>query len=228
MGGINHQPTSHVSLTLTVPAAQALSNALVALWEGNSEIENVVMLTGNTAFGAGRAHLRIASACFGSVVDQLTIVRSFISKVLDTLADPQYQPFDLAIVGDTTAFIELLVGLKMLPDSEATRRAIKATQDEGYRGMFYAIGDLIDKAIGAADVLHNETESMVDGPEGGQGYFWSNVEAGNNGWRQCFFAAMTALTELVTLWATTGAICTQAHLVGAHGKSLLDRVPAQI
>ena len=42
MGGINHQPTSNISLALTVDAAQSLTEGMSNLMRSNVEIENVV------------------------------------------------------------------------------------------------------------------------------------------------------------------------------------------
>jgi hypothetical protein len=228
MGGIDHQPTSNVSLRHTVPAAAALSEAQIGLWSGNNEIELLIMLTGDTVFGAGAGRLERAATFFSAGSSALKVVKSHISKVVDTLGNPDYEPFDLSLVGDIDEFIDRLIHAGLLSDTAIARQASKATRDEGYRGMFFETGGLIDDAAAKLAELATLTSSMVRGPEGTQGYFWLNVEAGRTDWRQTFLRANTALTDLTQFWTTTSVICTEAHLKGAFDLSLLNvEIPAR-
>lgn len=225
MGGINHSPTSQVSLALTVPAAEALTQGMSELMLGNVSIERLVQLTGETHFGVGRSRLIEATAHFGGVVTQLEITRSYVRRLIDMVANPDYTPFDLSVV-DVDSFIAECIVAGLLIDSAATNSAVEVIKSQGYNGIFFAISDLIEDATAKAKQLRDVTNVMVDGPEGTQGYFWANVEANRNTWRQDFMTINTAMTYLIAFWATTAAVCTEVHLKGIQAPSLLERISA--
>jgi hypothetical protein len=219
MGGINHQPTSQVSMQFTVPGARALTMAMAEIFLGNVAIEDVI-LTPTTQFGVGRQHLIEATDHFGRVVTQLTIVKSYVKRVIDTIGNDEYNPFDLSTI-DAAALIQGAIDGGLLPDDVVVKEALEATIEHGYTGIFFEISDRIDAAIEKASRLHELTASMVDGPEGTQGYFWLHVETNKNTWRQDFMQALTALDHLVHFWTTTAVICTEVHLTGINSPSLL-------
>lgn len=220
MGGINHQPTSQVSLSFTVPGARALSSAVAELMLGNVAIEDVV-LTNPSFMGVGRQHLIDALAHFDRVVTQLNSVKSFVSRVQDTLGSNEYNPFDLNTL-DAEALVSGAIIAGMLPDDKNVITALETIKQQGYNGIFFEIGDRVDQAIALAKKLSEVVAPMIDGPEGTQGYFWQNVEANRNTFRQDFMRVLTALNGLVHFWTTTAVVCTEVHLTGVGAPSLLN------
>ncbi len=223
MGGINHQPTNQVSLVHTVPAAEALTQAVSELMLGNVAIERLIQLSGQTNFGVGRSRLRESSAHFASTIFNLEMVRSYVNRIIDTVANPEYDPFNLSTI-DIDTLVNDLISAGLLPNATVVNDAKGVIVSQGYSGVFFMIGDLIDEAIAKGIRLRDLTTEMIDGPEGTQGYFWTNVEANRNTWRQDFMATNTALTNLMTFWATTAAVCTEVHLQGIGAPSLLSNV----
>ena len=223
MGGINHSPTSNVSIALTVPAAESLTQAMAELMLGNVSIERLVQLSGGTNFGVGRQRLIEALARFERVVAELQITRSYVHRVVDTIGNNEYNPFDLSTV-DIDSLIPSAIDAGMLPDAKAVTDAVNVIKHSGYSGVFFAIDDLIEVTIAKAHRLVDTTKPMIDGPEGTQGYFWANVEANKNTWRQDFMAVLTSMNNLISFWATTAVVCTEAHLIGVSTPGLLSNI----
>jgi hypothetical protein len=200
---------------------------MAELMLGNVAIERHIQVSEGTNFGVGRQRLIEAVSHFGGVAIQLRIVHSYVNRIIDMIGNPEYEPFDLTIV-DVDTFIERCIAAGLLSDARAARTAIEVIKTEGYNGIFFRITDLIDGVVEKVDILTNLTNVMVNGPEGMQGYFWTNVEANRNSWRTDFMAVLTALTDLITFWATTAAVCTEVHLMGVQAPSLLIHVNTSI
>ena len=223
MGGINHQPTSNVSLAFSVPGAEALTKAMSELMLGNVSIEQLIQLNGGTNFGVEKQRLIESGMHFDLGIAELEITGSYVDRIIDMLGNSSYVPFNIGTVN-----AELLIGscIKngLLPDSKQVHEAVAVATNQGYQGIFFAIKDRIDLAISKMITLRDTTNGLIDGPEGTQGYFWQNVEANRNTWRPDFMAALTIMSDLIGFWSATAAICTEVHLVGTDSGSLLDNV----
>lgn len=225
MGGINHQPTSQISIALSVPAAGALSKAQSELMLGNCSIEELIQLTQTTHFGVGRQKLIQARMHFEMGVSELHEVKSYVDRITDMIGNPDYQPFDLSDI-NAAELIEQCIAAGLLPDSIEVRNAITVTTTAGYQGIFFEIGDRLVKAIAKLEALCETTDPMVEGPEGTQGYFWQNVEGNRTSWRSDYMSALTAMTNLISFWSATAAICTEVHHHNTKTGSLLTHTHA--
>lgn len=223
MGGINHQPTSNVSLAFSVPGAEALTKAMSELMLGNVSIEQLIQLNGGTNFGVEKQRLIEAGMHFDLGISELEIAGSYVDRIIDMLGNSSYVPFDISSV-NAELLIEDCINAGLLTNSHQVHEAVSVTTEQGYQGIFFAIKDRIENSIMKLITLRNTTNCLVDGPEGTQGYFWQNVEANRNTWRPDFMAALTSLTDLIGFWSASAAICTEVHLVGTNSGSLMSNV----
>ena len=210
MGGINHQPTSQISIALSVPAAGALSKAHAELLLGNCSIEELIQLTTTTHFGVGRQKLIQARSHFEMSISELQIALSYVARITDMVGNAEYQPFDISAI-DAEELIEACIAAGILPDSTEVRTAITVAKTTGYQGIFFEIKDRLEAAVTEVRALCETTDPMIEGSEGTQGYFWQNVENNRTSWRSDYMAALTAMTNAVAFWSATAAICSSAR-----------------
>ena len=156
-------------------------------------------------------------------LNDLELVHDGVNLIIETLSRGDYSPFSPSII-NVDEFVSRAQKESMLPKSDVVICAREDCIKGGYEAMFSHIIEMIDSAILSTNSLINLTNTMIDGPEGKQGYFWFTVETNKKPWRQIFSHTVTMWQDLLSYWMTSALICTEVHNKGANIPSLFENI----
>lgn len=220
MGGINHQPTSRVSHAITVPASAAITNGLIQFLSANAHIEDAIPLE-VSEFGGAKIRLQLSVDALRASIHQADLARHFVSRMVQTIERPDYQPFE-TITSQPVQLAEELVSSGMLPDASAVMTAAEVLEAGDYHKSFLAYGHQLDAVIRATQEVVDLLADYLNSEMADQGYFWIEVENGRLQFRQVYARALTSWMTFLTSWQTTALISTEVHLKAIKAPGLLD------
>jgi hypothetical protein len=224
MGGINHQPTSHVSNALTVPMSEALSQVGIGFLSANVWVEQAIKTEKGMSFGACKAHLGQAVVQLDATLLSLDSFVSYGRQILGVLRVGDYEPFAPATSLDLDSFLAELIDAGLVPDSAVSRQVVQTLADGGYTALFALYQSRAEGLASQIGVLRELTIGARDGEGGYQGLFWDAVESNRSPWRQAYALALTQFNELLVSFQTGALVSTETFLQGTKAPGLLTNV----